>query len=226
MATDFSCIHGPGELNNFSLASLLEAETLSKDEPTIHPAPALDNLGRPASPSRIPASKKCKGVDRPVPPPPQKKNKVAYSHPGLPLLINRTTKPKPCPTTWAGIARQAALMPPLPPGLGPQCCGPSPPPSFSTGPMKTSPHWSVPSFTSEGPTQKQVLVSFGGTPPDLTKIFTKSAVRAASRYLRDQPSASRQPGYFLCAAGFAGARVSAEAVGTVNNDQIMLGNIE
>ncbi|CAA7267576.1 unnamed protein product [Cyclocybe aegerita] len=51
--------------------------------------------------------------------------------------------------------------------------------------MKTSPHRSVPSFTSEGPTRKQVLVSFGGTPPDLTKFFTESAVRAANGYLRD-----------------------------------------
>ncbi|CAA7268141.1 unnamed protein product [Cyclocybe aegerita] len=183
MATDFSHICGPGELDNFSLASLLEAETSSKDEPTIHPAPvfrppppaahgpldegvagigappdvlmqALDDLGRPASPSRIPASKKRKGVDRPVPPPPQKKSK-------------------------------AALMPPPPPGLGPQRRGPSPPPAFPTGLMKTSPHRSVPSFTSEGPTQKQVLVSFRGTPPDLTKFFTESAVRAANGYLRD-----------------------------------------
>ncbi|CAA7270642.1 unnamed protein product [Cyclocybe aegerita] len=214
MATDFSRIRGPGELNNFSLASLLEAETSSKDEPTIHPAPvfrppppaargpldegvagvgaspdvlmqALDDLGRPASPPRIPASKKRKGVDRPVPPPPQKKSKVAYSHPGPPPLINRATKPKPRPTTWAGIAKQAAPMPPPPPGLGPQRRGPSPPPAFPTGPMKTSPHRSVPSFTSEGPTRKQVLVSFGGTPPDLTKFFTESAVRAANGYLRD-----------------------------------------
>ncbi|CAA7271389.1 unnamed protein product [Cyclocybe aegerita] len=214
MATDFSRIRGPGELDNFSLASLLEAETSSKDEPTIHPAPvfrppppaargpldegvagvgappdvlmqALDDLGRPASPPRIPASKKRKGVDRPVPPPPQKKSKVAYSRPGPPPPINRATKPKPRPTTWAGIAKQAALMPPPPPGLGPQRRGPSPPPSFPTGPMKTSPHRSVPSFTSEGPTRKQVLVSFGGTPPNLTKFFTESAVRAANGYLRD-----------------------------------------
>ncbi|CAA7267342.1 unnamed protein product [Cyclocybe aegerita] len=205
MATDFSHICGPGELDNFSLASLLEAETSSKDEPTIHPAPvfrppppaahgpldegvagvgappdvlmqALDDLGRPASPPRIPASKKRKGVDHPVPPPPQKKSKVAYSRPGPPPPINRATKPKPRPTTWAGIAKQAAPMPPPPPGLGPQLRGPSPPPSaFPTGPMKTSPHRSVPSFTSEGPTRKQVLVSFGGTPPDLTKFFTESA---------------------------------------------------
>ncbi|CAA7261911.1 unnamed protein product [Cyclocybe aegerita] len=146
---------------------------------------AVDDLGRPASPSHIPASKKRKGVDRLVPPPPQKKSKVAYSCPGLPLLINHTTKPKPHPTTWAGIARQAALMPPLPPGLGPQHRRPSPPPSFPTGPMKTSTHHSIPSFTSEGPTRKQVLVSFGGTPPNLTKFFTKSAVRAANGYLRD-----------------------------------------
>ncbi|CAA7264643.1 unnamed protein product [Cyclocybe aegerita] len=133
MATDFSRIHGPGELDNFSLASLLEAETSSKDEPTIHPAPifrppppaacgpldkgvadvgappdvlmqALDDLGRLASPSRIPASKKHKGVDCLVLPPPQKKSKVAYSHPGLPPPINRATKPKPRLTTWAGIA--------------------------------------------------------------------------------------------------------------------------
>ncbi|CAA7270659.1 unnamed protein product [Cyclocybe aegerita] len=215
MATDFSRIHGPGELNNFSLASLLEAETSSKDKPTIHPAPvfrppppaacgplnegvagvgappdvlmqALDDLGHLASPSRIPASKKHKGVNRPVPPPPQKKSKVAYSRPGLPLLINRATKPKPRPTMWAGIARQAAPMLPPPPGLGPQRHGPSPPPpAFPMGPMKTSPHRSVPSFTSKGPTRKQVLVSFGGTPPDLTKFFTKSAVCTANGYLRD-----------------------------------------
>ncbi|CAA7264642.1 unnamed protein product [Cyclocybe aegerita] len=51
--------------------------------------------------------------------------------------------------------------------------------------MKTSPHWSVPSFTSEGPTQKQVLVLFRGTPPNLTKFFTESAVRVANGYLRD-----------------------------------------
>ncbi|CAA7270901.1 unnamed protein product [Cyclocybe aegerita] len=51
--------------------------------------------------------------------------------------------------------------------------------------MKTSTHRSIPSFTSEGPTQKQVLVSFRGTPPDLTKFFTKLAVRAANGYLRD-----------------------------------------
>ncbi|CAA7259302.1 unnamed protein product [Cyclocybe aegerita] len=192
-----------------------KAETSSKDEPTIHPAPvfrppppaahglldegvagigappnvlmqALDNLGRPTSSSHIPASKKRKGVDRPVPPPPPQKSKVAYSRPGLPLLINRAAKPKPHPTTWAGIARQAALMPPPPPGLGPQHRRPSPPPpTFPMGLMKTSPHRSVPSFTSEGPTRKQVLVSFGGTPPDLTKFFTKSAVRAANGYLRD-----------------------------------------
>ncbi|CAA7267374.1 unnamed protein product [Cyclocybe aegerita] len=107
MATDFSRIRGPGELDNFSLASLLEAETSSKDELTIHPAPvfrppppaargpldegvgdvgappnvlmqALDDLGRPASPSRIPASKKHKGVNCPVPPPPQKKSKPCH----------------------------------------------------------------------------------------------------------------------------------------------------
>ncbi|CAA7264636.1 unnamed protein product [Cyclocybe aegerita] len=190
MATDFSRIRGPGELDNFSLASLLEAETSSKDEPTIHPAPvfrppppaahgpldegvagvgappdvlmqALDDLGRPASPPRIPASKKRKGVDRPVPPPPQKKSKVAYSRPGPPPPINRATKPKPRPTTWAGIAKQAAPMPPPPPGLGPQRRGPSPPPSFPTGPH------------------------LGGTPPDLMKFFTESAVRAANGYLRD-----------------------------------------
>ncbi|CAA7264611.1 unnamed protein product [Cyclocybe aegerita] len=41
MATDFSRIRGPGKLDNFSLASLLEAETSSKDEPTIHPAPVF-----------------------------------------------------------------------------------------------------------------------------------------------------------------------------------------
>ncbi|CAA7269048.1 unnamed protein product [Cyclocybe aegerita] len=168
LATNFGHICGPGELNNFSLASLLEAETSSKDEPTIHLAPvfrppppaargpldegagvgvssnilmqALDNLGCLASPSRIPASKKCKGVNHPVPPLPQKKSKVAYSRPGLPPPINCATKPKPRPTMWAGIARQAALMPPLPPGLGPQRRGPSPPPSFPMGPMKTSPH--------------------------------------------------------------------------------------
>ncbi|CAA7264645.1 unnamed protein product [Cyclocybe aegerita] len=206
MATDFSCICGPGELDNFSLASLLEAETSSKDEPTIHLAPifrpppaaargplnegvdigalpdvlmqALDDQGHPASPSHIPASKKRKGVDRPVLPPPQKKSKVAYSHPGPPPLINRATKPKPRPMTWAGIACQAAPMPPPPPGLGPQRHGPSPLPSFLTGPMKTS-------FTSEGPTWKQVLVLFRGTPPDLTKFFTESAVCAANGYLRD-----------------------------------------
>ncbi|CAA7267562.1 unnamed protein product [Cyclocybe aegerita] len=202
----------------FSLASLLEAETSSKDEPTIHLAPvfrppppaacgplnegvvdvgappdvlmqALDDLGCPASPARIPASKKRKGVDRPVPPPPQKKSKVAYSRPGPPPPINHATKPKPCPMTWAGIARQAAPMPPPPPGLGPQRRGPSPPPpAFPMGPMKTSPHQSVPSFTSEGPTRKQVLLSFGGTPPDLTKFFTDSAVRAANGYLRDGQS--------------------------------------
>ncbi|CAA7271829.1 unnamed protein product [Cyclocybe aegerita] len=115
-----------------------------------------------------------------------KKSKVAYSRPGPPPPINRATKPKPRPTTWAGIARQAAPMPPPPPGLGPQRRGPSPPPpAFPMGPMKTSPHRSVPSFTSEGPTWKQVLVSFGGTPPDLTKFFTESAVRAANGYLRD-----------------------------------------
>ncbi|CAA7267582.1 unnamed protein product [Cyclocybe aegerita] len=146
---------------------------------------ALDDLGCPASPSRIPTSLKRKGVNRPVPPPPQKKSKVAYSRPGLPPPINRATKPKPHPTTWAGIACQAAPMPPLPPGLGPQRHRPSPPPSFPTGPMKTSTHRSVPSFTSEGPTQKQVLVSFGGTPPDLTKFFTESAIRMANGYLRD-----------------------------------------
>ncbi|CAA7267371.1 unnamed protein product [Cyclocybe aegerita] len=190
MATDFSRICGPGELDNFSLASLLEAETSSKDEPTIHPAPvfrppppvarglldegvvdvgalpnvlmqALDNLNCPASPSRIPASKKRKGVDRPVPPPPPQKSKVAYSRPG--------------------IAPQAAPMPPPPPALGPQRHGPSPPPAFPMGLMKTSTHQSVPSFTSEGPTQKQVLVSFGGTPPDLTKFFTESAVTSIVR---------------------------------------------
>ncbi|CAA7267771.1 unnamed protein product [Cyclocybe aegerita] len=216
MATNFSRIRGPGELDNFSLASLLEAEISSKDEPTIHLAPvfqppppaacgpldegasigvssdvlmqALDDLGHLASPPRIPASKKRKGVDRPVPPAPQKKSKVAYSCPGPPPPINRTTKPKPHPTTWAGIAHQAAPMPPPPPGLGPQRCRPSPPPAFLTGPMKTSPHQSVPSFTSKGPTQKQVLVSFGGIPPDLTKFFTESAVRAANRYLRDGQS--------------------------------------
>ncbi|CAA7263698.1 unnamed protein product [Cyclocybe aegerita] len=133
MATDFSRIRGPGKLDNFSLASLLEAETSSKAEPTIHLAPvfrppppaahgplnegvagvgappdvlmqALDDLGRLASLPHIPASKKRKGVDRPVPPPPQKKSKVAYSRPGPPPPINRTTKPKPRPTTWAGIA--------------------------------------------------------------------------------------------------------------------------
>ncbi|CAA7267600.1 unnamed protein product [Cyclocybe aegerita] len=194
MATDFDRIRGPGDLDNFSLASLLKAETSSKDEPTIHlapvfrPPPPAARIGRPWSPglpSRIPASKKRKGVDRPVPPPQKKKSKVAYSCPGPPLPINRATKPKPCPTTWAGIARQAAPMPPPPPGLGPQQRRPSPPPAFPTGPMKTSPHRSVPSFTSEGPTQKQVLVSFGGTPPDLTKFFTESAVRAANGYLRD-----------------------------------------
>ncbi|CAA7268146.1 unnamed protein product [Cyclocybe aegerita] len=195
MATDFSRIRGPGELDNFSLASLLEAETSSKDEPTIHPAPvfrppppaacgplnegvadvgappdvlmqALDDLGRPASPSHIPVSKKRKGVDRPVPPPPQKKSKVAYSHPAPPPPINRATKPKPRPTTWAGIARQAASMPPPPPGLGLQRRRPSP-------------------HSQRGPTQKQVLVLFGGTPPDLTKFFTESAVHAANGYLRD-----------------------------------------
>ncbi|CAA7263225.1 unnamed protein product [Cyclocybe aegerita] len=219
MATNFSRIRRPGELDNFSLASLLEAETSSKDEPTIHPAPvfrppppaargpldegvagvgappdilmqALDDLGRPASLPRIPASKKRKGVNHPVPPPPQKKSKVAYSRPGPPLPINRATKPKPCPTTWAGIARQAAPMPPPPLGLGPQRRGPSPPPppAFPTGPKKASPHQSIPSFTSKGPTRKQVLVSFRGTPPDLTKFFTESAVRAANRYLRDGQS--------------------------------------
>ncbi|CAA7263243.1 unnamed protein product [Cyclocybe aegerita] len=136
MATNFSRIRGPGELDNFSLASLLEAEMSSKDEPTIHPAPvfrppppaahgplsegvidvgappdvlmqALDDPGHPASLSCIPASKKRKGVARPVPPPPPpppQKSKVAYSHPGLPLPINHATKPKPHPTTWAGIA--------------------------------------------------------------------------------------------------------------------------
>ncbi|CAA7267606.1 unnamed protein product [Cyclocybe aegerita] len=209
MATDFSRIRGPGKLDNFSLASLLEAETSSKDELTIHLAPvfrppppaacgprgegvvdvfdvpmALDDLGRQASSPCIPASKKCKGINCPVPPPPQKKSKVAYSRPGLPLPINRTTKPKPRLMMWAGIAHQAALMPPLPPGLGLQHRGPSPPPSFLTGPMKTSPHQSIPSF-SEGPTWKQVLVSFRGTPPDLTKFFTESAVHAANGYLRD-----------------------------------------
>ncbi|CAA7270833.1 unnamed protein product [Cyclocybe aegerita] len=76
-------------------------------------------------------------------------------------------------------------MPPPPPGLGLQRHGPSPPPSFLTGQMKTSTHRSVPSFTSEGPIWKQVLVSFGGTPPDLTKFFTESAVRVAKGYLRD-----------------------------------------
>ncbi|CAA7269052.1 unnamed protein product [Cyclocybe aegerita] len=217
MATNFSRIRGPGELDNFSLASLLEAETSSKDEPTIHPAPifrppppaahglldegvldvgappdvlmqAVDDLGRLASLPRIPASKKRKGVDCPVPPPQKKKSKVAYSRPGPPLPINRATKPKPHPTMWAGIAHQAAPMPPPPPGLGPQCHGPSPPPAFLTGPMKTLPHRSVPSFTSKGPTWKQVLMLFGGTPPDLTKFFTESAVRAANRYLRDGQS--------------------------------------
>ncbi|CAA7269044.1 unnamed protein product [Cyclocybe aegerita] len=162
MATDFSRIHGPGKLDNFSLASLLEAETSSKDEPTIHPAPALDDLGRLASPPRIPASKKRKGVDRPVPPPPQKKSKVAYSRPGPPPPINCATKPKPRPTTWAGITQQAAPMPPPPPGLGPR---------IPNGPDED--------FTSS------VLVLFGGTPPDLTKFFTESAVRAANGYLRD-----------------------------------------
>ncbi|CAA7267595.1 unnamed protein product [Cyclocybe aegerita] len=92
MATDFSRICGPGELDNFLLASLLEAETSFKDERpfTRLPCsglplllPALDDLGHPASPSRIPASKKLKGVDRSVPPPPQKKSKVAYSRPAL-----------------------------------------------------------------------------------------------------------------------------------------------
>ncbi|CAA7264627.1 unnamed protein product [Cyclocybe aegerita] len=194
MATDFSRIRGPGELDNFSLASLLEAETSSKDEPTIHPAPIF----RPPPPAaRGPLDEGVVGVGAPpdvlmqalddlVPPPPQKKSKVAYSLPGPPPPINRTTKPKPRPTTWAGIAQQAAPMPPPPPGLGPQRRGPSPPPpAFPTGPMKTSPHQSVPSFTSEGPTWKQVLVSFRGTPPDLSKFFTESAVRAANGYLRN-----------------------------------------
>ncbi|CAA7269301.1 unnamed protein product [Cyclocybe aegerita] len=184
MATDFSRIRAPGNLNNFSLASLLKAETSSKDEPTSRLAPALDNLGRPASPSCIPASKKRKGFNCPVPPPPQKKSKVAYSCPGPPLPINRPTKPKP-QTTWAGIAHQAAMMPPPPPGLGLQHGGPTPPPSFLTGLMKTLIHCSIPSFTSKGPTQKQILVLFSGTPPDLTKFFTESAVQAVNRYLRD-----------------------------------------
>ncbi|CAA7270902.1 unnamed protein product [Cyclocybe aegerita] len=145
MSTDFGRIHGQGDLADISLASMLEAETSSREEPTIHLAPvfrppppaahglldegasigvssdilmqALDDLSRLASPSRTPASLKCKGVNRLVPPP-QKKSKVAYSCPGLPLLINCATKPKPHPTTWAGIAHQATLMPPLPPGLG------------------------------------------------------------------------------------------------------------
>ncbi|CAA7267352.1 unnamed protein product [Cyclocybe aegerita] len=189
MVTDFSRIRGPGELDNFSLTSLLEAEMSSKDKLTIHPAPvfrppppaacgpldegvadvgappdvlmqALDNLGRPASPPRIPASKKRKGVDRPVPPPPPQKSKVAYSCPGLPLPINRTTKPKPRPTTWAGIAQQAAPMPPPPPGLGPQL----------------RPHPEAGSRVARG------------YPPDLTKFFTESAVRAANGYLRDGQS--------------------------------------
>ncbi|CAA7270018.1 unnamed protein product [Cyclocybe aegerita] len=147
--------------------------------------PALDDLGCLASPPCIPASKKHKGVDHPVPPPPQKKSKVAYSCPGLPLLINHTTKPKPRSTTWAGIAHQAATMPPLPPGLGLQHSEPTPLPSFLTGLMKTSTHHSVPSFTSEGPTWKQILVSFRGTPSDLTKFFTESAVRVVNGYLRD-----------------------------------------
>ncbi|CAA7267357.1 unnamed protein product [Cyclocybe aegerita] len=76
-------------------------------------------------------------------------------------------------------------MPPPPLGLGPQHRRPSPPPSFLTGLMKTSPHQSIPSFTSEGPTRKQVLVSFGGTPPNLTKFFTELAIRVANGYLRD-----------------------------------------
>ncbi|CAA7269291.1 unnamed protein product [Cyclocybe aegerita] len=204
VATNFGRIRGQGDLADISLTSMLEAEMSSREELTIHPAPVfhpppavdegvegdvrmqeLDDSACPASPSRIPASKKHKGVDCPVPPPQKKKSKVAYSCPGPPPLINRATKPKSCLTTWAGIARQAMPMPPPPPGLGPQRRGPSPPPAFPTGPMKTSLHQSVPSFTSEGPTQKQVLVSFGGTPPDFTKFFTKLAVHAANGYLRD-----------------------------------------
>ncbi|CAA7269038.1 unnamed protein product [Cyclocybe aegerita] len=155
-------VTGQGDLAEISLASMLEAEMSSREEPTIHPVPvfrppppaahgpldegvidvgalpdilmqALDDLGCLASPSCIPTSKKRKGVDRPVPPLPQKKSKVAYSRPGLPPPINRATKPKPHPTTWAGIACQAALMPPPPPGLGLQRRGPSPPPSFPMG---------------------------------------------------------------------------------------------
>ncbi|CAA7270887.1 unnamed protein product [Cyclocybe aegerita] len=148
MATDFSRIRGPDELDSFSLTSLLEAEMSSKDEPTIHPAPvfrppppaahgpldegvvgvgappdvlmqALDNLGRLASPPRIPASKKHKGVDRPVPPPPQKKSKVAYSCPGPPPLINHPSPPAgrdhttgrsdASPASWLGTAASRAL---------------------------------------------------------------------------------------------------------------------
>ncbi|CAA7267379.1 unnamed protein product [Cyclocybe aegerita] len=41
MVTDFSRIHAPGDLDNFSLTSLLKAETSSKDEPTIHLAPVF-----------------------------------------------------------------------------------------------------------------------------------------------------------------------------------------
>ncbi|CAA7271384.1 unnamed protein product [Cyclocybe aegerita] len=194
MATDFTVLGG-SPLAIYKHASPPAAHGLLDEGVAGIGAPpdvlmqALDDLGRPASPPRIPASKKCKGVDRPVPPPPQKKSKVAYSRPGPPPPINRATKPKPCPTTWAGIARQAARMPPPPPGLGPQRRGPSPPPpAFPMGLMKTSPHWSIPSFTSEDPTRKQVLVSFGGTPPNLTKFFTESAVRAANGYLRDGQS--------------------------------------
>ncbi|CAA7270783.1 unnamed protein product [Cyclocybe aegerita] len=224
MSTDFGRICGQGDLAEISLASMLEAETSSREDPTIHPTPvfrlppiiddgvegnvpmqALDDIGCLASPPRIPASKKRKGVDRLVPPSPQKKSKVAYSCPGPPPPINHATKPKPRPMTWAGIARQAAPMPPLPPGLGPQCHRPSPPPAFPMGLMKTSPHRSVPSFTSEGPTQKQVLVSFGGTPPDLMKFFTKSAVHAANGYLRYGRSMLKvtsiicaYDGFFIC----------------------------
>ncbi|CAA7270796.1 unnamed protein product [Cyclocybe aegerita] len=135
---------GGEEVSRDPSVDLLLGQYALKFRDTVEDLPgdleALDDLGRPASPSRIPASKKRKGVDRPVPPPPQKKSKVAYSRPGLPPPINRATKPKPRPTTWAGIAKQAAPMPPPPPGLGPQRRGPSPPPAFPTGPMKTSPH--------------------------------------------------------------------------------------
>ena len=165
--------------------------------------PAPTRAPRAPSPPRLTAKQKGKGTNRIEPQEQPKKPVTSFQCPsGPPPLINRATKPR---ASYAAAARKPAVKPAQAPLVAPLAKVAEAILQTQEPPKRNKRVRKTPNFATEGPTRKQVLVTFdkGEIPVDSTigsaaaQTVVNRALLAANSKIRILSIARAYSGYAL-----------------------------